>query len=174
MIWFFPVVPVIEPAPDGSGGGILGIILMVSLFFNAIPCLLTALALWRTAKWRGILRPWMALIPVADLWVLGSLCDRYHKNVRGKAENMRRNLPLMGAGALGSFFLFGLLELWGAAGTRTGMLLGIAIWMGFLVMRFVALCRFYEGCAPRDPGLYIGLSIACPILIPLLIFKCRW
>ena len=174
MVWFIPVIPAIDPGPDGSGGGVLGIILTVSLFLNAIPCLMTALALWRTAKWRGIRRPWLALVPVADLWVLGSLCDRYHKNARAKAENMRRNLPLMGAAALGSLLLLGLLERWEPGGTLIGFLLGIGIWVAFLVMRFVALCRLYEGCVPKDPGLYIGLSIACPILIPLLIFKCRW
>ncbi len=174
MVWFFPVIPAVDPGPDGSGGGLLGIILAVSLFLNAIPCLVTALALWRTAKWRGIRRPWLALIPVADLWVLGSLCDRYHKNTRGKAENMRRNLPLMGAGALGSLLLFGLLETWSAGGAMLGLFLGLVVWLGFLALRFVALCRLYEGCAPRDPGLYIVLSIACPLLIPLLIFKCRW
>lgn len=174
MVWFFPVIPAIDPGPDGSGGGALGLILVVSLFINAIPCLFTAIALWRTARWRGIPRPWLALIPVADLWVLGSLCDRYRKKARGKAGKMRRNLPLMGAAALGSLLLFGLLELWSADAMLVGLFLGMAVWVAFLVMRFAALCRLYEGCAPKDPGLYIALSIVCPVLIPFLIFKCRW
>lgn len=174
MIWFIPLIPAIDPGPDGSGGSVLGMILMVSLILNAIPCVLTALALWRTARWRGILRPWLALIPIADLWVLGSLCDRYHRNGNGREENMRRNLPLMGVIAIGSLLLFGVLESWSGIGVLIGLALWLAAWAVFLVMRFVALCRLYEGCAPKDPGLYIALSIVFPLLIPLFIFKCRW
>lgn len=174
MVWFIPLIPAIDPGPDGSGGSVLGMILMVSLFLNAIPCVLTALALWRTARWRGILRPWLALIPIADLWVLGSLCDRYHKNARGREEKMRRNLPLMGVIAIGSLLLFGVLEARNSFVVLIGLGLWLAAWAVFLVMRFVALCRLYEGCAPKDPGLYIALSLVFPLLIPLFIFKCRW
>lgn len=174
MVSFIPLIPAVDPGPDGSGGSVVGFILLVSLYLNAVPCVLTALALWRTARWRGIVRPWLALIPIADLWVLGSLSDRYHKNGRGRKENMRRNLPVMGAVALGSLFLSGLLEIWSAFGAILSLFLGLIVWTVFLVMRLVALCRLYEGCAPKAPGLYIALSIVFPLLIPLFIFKCRW
>ena len=55
MVYFLPVIPAVDPGPDGSGS-LIGILLVVNLFFNAVPCALTALALWRTARWRGILR----------------------------------------------------------------------------------------------------------------------
>lgn len=174
MIWFIPLIPAVDPGPDGSGGSVLGMILMVSLILNAIPCILTALALWRTARWRGILRPWLALIPIADLWVLGSLCDRYHRDGNGREENMRRNLPLMGVIALGSLLLFGVLESWSGIGVLIGLALWLSAWAVFLVMRFVALCRLFEGCAPKAPELYTVLTIVCPPLIPLLIYKCRY
>ena len=91
MVYFFPLIPAIDPGPDGSGS-LWGILLTVNLFFNGIPCVLTALALWRTARWQRIRRPWLALIPIADLWVLGSLSDRYNSQVRGRERKMRRNL----------------------------------------------------------------------------------
>ena len=168
MVYFFPLIPAIDPGPDGSGGSLLGIILLVSLFINGIPCVLTALALWRTARWRGIVRPWLALIPIADLWVLGTLSDRNGKHAPGKGTRMGRNLPIAGAAALASLLLIDKVD------GMTIVFLGLALWGAFLIMRLVALCKFYEGCAPSDPGMYIALSILFPVLIPLLIFKCRW
>ena len=171
MVWFIPVVPAVDPGPDGSGGSLLGILVIVNLFFNAIPCVLTALALWRTARWRGIVRPWLALIPIADLWVLGSLADRHSRKNWGKGNHMGRNLPIAGAAALGSLLL---LSVRSHVGVTIGFLGALAAWAVFLVLRFIALCRFYESCAPGDPVLYIALSIVFPPLIPLFIFKCRW
>lgn len=101
MVYFFPIIP----AVDGGEGSLFLMLLQINLFFNGIPCLLTALALWRTARWFGVRRPWLALIPVADLWVLGTLGDRYHSRERGREKHMARKLPLLGAGALASIWL---------------------------------------------------------------------
>lgn len=176
MVYFLPIIPAVDPGPDGSGGGLLGVLLFVNLFFNGIPCVLTALALWRTARWRGIVRPWLALIPVADLWVLGSLSDLCRKQKWGKNGKARRELPLLGGGALGSILLVaGIVEFSGLWQLDIlAFLLALAVWGVFLVKRTVALCEVYQGFAPRQVGWYIALSIVCPLLIPLFIFKCRW
>lgn len=173
MVYFFPIVP----AVDGGGeGSLLPALLYINLFFNAVPCVLTALALWRTAKWRGIRRPWLALIPVADLWVLGSLSDLCHRQKRGKDGKARRELPILGGCALGSILVAAVVvEL--SLPWQLDMLTILpvtALWGLFLVKRTVALCEIYQGFAPRKEGWYIALSIVCPLLIPLCIFKCRW
>lgn len=183
MVYFLPLIPAIDPGPDGSGDA-LGMLLMINLYLNGIPCILTALALWRTAKWNAIRRPWLALIPVADLWVLGSLSDRYQKQVRGKEKQMRKHLPLLGAAALGSIllvvaltWLLSLLNLNGRMPMTLGMItvLGaVAVWFLFLAYRVMALCDLYTGFARGRSALYIIFSVLCPPLIPFFIFRCHW
>ena len=177
MVYFFPLIPAIDPGPDGSGS-LWGILLTVNLFFNGIPCVLTALALWRTARWQRIRRPWLALIPIADLWVLGSLSDRYNSQVRGREKKMRRNLPLMGAAALATIPAMALAM---ALTDRASMLLillpaygAVAVWGFFLVNRIMALCDLYTGFGRGKPAVYIIFSVLCPPLIPFFIFRCHW
>lgn len=183
MVYFLPLIPAVDPGPDGSGDA-LGMLLMLNLYLNGIPCILTALALWRTAKWNAIRRPWMALIPLADLWVLGSLSDRYQKQVRKKEKQMRKTLTLLGAGALGSIVLvIGLTWLLSRLNLNGGVAMAIemltvagatAVWGLFLVNRVMALCDLYTGFSRGRPAVYIIFSILCPPLIPFFIFRCHW
>lgn len=178
MVYFLPIIPAVDPGPDGSGGSLWGILLMVNLFFNGLPCVLTALALWRTARWQRVRRPWLALIPVADLWVLGSLSDRYHKQVRGKEKRMRKVLPLLGAAALATIPLMELIL--GLVAQLPMLLLlllaygVLAVWSVLVVYRIMALCDLYTGYGRGKPAKYIIFSILCPPLIPFFIFRCHW
>ena len=53
---------------------------------------LTALALYAIAKRRGLKNPWLAWIPVADCWLLGSLSDQYRYVVKGEHRSKRKIL----------------------------------------------------------------------------------
>lgn len=53
---------------------------------------LTALALYTIAKRRGIKRPWLAWIPVADMWLLGCISDQYRYVTKGQVTNRRKTL----------------------------------------------------------------------------------
>lgn len=176
MVYFFPVIPAVEPGPTG----LLVLLLTVNLVFNGLPCVLTALALWQTARWRGIPRPWRALIPVMDLWVLGTLRDKYHS----RGRRMARALPALGTGALGSIAVVALaaclMRILGAdpgvevAVTMLCAAAAIVLWVIFLVMRLVTLCEMYQSMEPSRAGWYIVFSILFPPLMALFIFKCRW
>ena len=50
---------------------------------------LTALALYTVARRRGLKNPWLAWIPVADSWLLGSLSDQYRYVVKGEHTHRR-------------------------------------------------------------------------------------
>ena len=63
----------------GSVGPLLGILSYV----------LTALALYTIARRRGISNPWLAWLPVADTWLLGSLSDQYRYVARGQEKHKR-------------------------------------------------------------------------------------
>lgn len=53
---------------------------------------LTALALYTMAKRRGIKHPWLAWIPVADMWLLGTISDQYRYVAKGQVRNSRKTL----------------------------------------------------------------------------------
>lgn len=173
-------LPFIAPT-DGEGG--MGVLLNLNLFLNLIPCILSALALFAVAWSWGIRRPWLALIPVADLWMLGSLSDSYQKRVRGKEKQMRMHLTRLGTAALGSVLLVAavtwllpLLNLDGRITMALEMIAvfgAVAVWLLFLAWRMMALCDLYTGFARGRPAVYIIFSILCPPLIPFFIFRCR-
>lgn len=51
---------------------------------------LQAWALYTIAERRGINKPWLAWIPVANMWILGSISDQYQYVVKGKVKNKRK------------------------------------------------------------------------------------
>lgn len=53
---------------------------------------LTSLGLYTIAKRRCIDHPWLAWVPVAKLWLLGSLADQYRYVVKGQVKSRRKTL----------------------------------------------------------------------------------
>lgn len=58
---------------------------------------LTALGLQTIAKRRGINNPWLAWIPIADMWVLGCISDQYRHIVKNQTKTKRKLLPALQA-----------------------------------------------------------------------------
>lgn len=54
--------------------------------------ILKALALYTIAKRRNIKKPWLAWIPVVNVWVLGSVSDQYQYVVKRQVKNKRKVL----------------------------------------------------------------------------------
>lgn len=54
--------------------------------------ILQAWALYTIAKRREIKKPWLAWIPVVNVWILGSISDQYQYVVKGKVKNKRKVL----------------------------------------------------------------------------------
>ena len=56
---------------------------------------LQALALYTIAKRRCIKKPWLAWIPIADVWILGSISDQYQYVVKGRVKSRRKTLLVL-------------------------------------------------------------------------------
>lgn len=52
----------------------------------------TALNIYEIAQRRGVKNPWLAWVPVANVWVLGSISDHYQKLAKDKKTNRRKIL----------------------------------------------------------------------------------
>ena len=158
---------------------------------------LTALALYTVAKRRGLKNPWLAWIPVADSYLLGSLSDQYRYVVNGENKFKRKILLVLRILiAVMSTALFAVLiamciqafggvmrgigedelmdQLLGLALSLLGLslpLIGIAI--AYTVFRYMALYDVYKSMAPSNCMLFLVLSILFGITRPFFLFFSR-
>ena len=62
---------------------------------NIVGYVLLALSLYTIAKRRGIANPWLAWVPVAQIWVLGSISDQFRYVTKAQVKNKRTTLLVM-------------------------------------------------------------------------------
>lgn len=158
---------------------------------------LVAYSLFRIAKRRGIRNPWMAFVPVVQLWLLGSISDDYQMKVHG-AEKKRRKILLglqIAKAALAVVLVimilvavFAILSAgytyyddigdWiGVIGSIGGLILlvlGVAgVSLAVTILRYMALYDVYRSCEPANAVLFVVLNIFIAITQPILLFVCR-
>ena len=141
----------------------------------------TALALYTIAKRRGIAAPWLAWVPVANLWVLGSISDQYRYLTQGQMKHKRVTLLIwecvscaMIAGVVVSAFLAVAGESVQAIVTLLSLVLVmLVVAIVYAVLYFMALYDVYASCDPQNAALYLVLSIFFRFLVPVFLFISR-
>lgn len=156
----------------------------------------TALGLYTLAQRRGLRHPWLAWIPVANVWILGSLSDQYRYVVRGQVRSKRKALltlniisAVMGvvmvvvimAAVIRCVFSFR-----GASETEIvnalmGSIMGVLAlcvpWAGVAiasaVLSYMALYDIYTSCDPANNTVYLVLSILFGFTQAIFLFLCR-
>lgn len=81
-----------------AGLMVAGVYLVYCLFafgLSIAAYVLSSLGVYTIAKRRNINHPWMAWVPVANGWVVGSLSDQYRYVKQGKVKNKRKWLPIL-------------------------------------------------------------------------------
>lgn len=155
---------------------------------------LTALALSSIAQRRGIRNPWLAWIPVANLWLIGSLSDQYQYVVNGANKNKRKVLLSLSIANLVLAVMIAVLTgvmavqaIVGFTGSPdiedlVGMLLGpalgvlglclpvIGISIAFAIIRYMALYDIYKSLDPSNCVLFLVLSILFHVTEPFFLF----
>lgn len=158
---------------------------------------LTALALYTIARRRGLKKPWLAWIPVANCWLLGSLSDQYRYVVKGEHKSKRKILlffriliAIMWISLIGllvrlCFHAFGSI-FWGSMNDNRMFqilhqalnllvlflpLLGISI--AYAVFRYMALYDIYKSLDPANCVLFLVLSILFGVTEPFFLFFSR-
>ena len=64
----------------------------ISFLLSVGTYVLTALGLYTIAQRRGINKPWLAWIPVVNVWTLGCISDQYRYVVKGEKKSKRKVL----------------------------------------------------------------------------------
>ncbi len=172
---------------------IFGIVYGFFLLIGLLAYVLEAAGLHTIAKRRGIRNYGLAWLPIANVWILGSIADQYMFVSTGMRKNYRKILLGLSIGfAVTIFFsvicLFGsvLAEAVraenGASEDAVLRILGpvLLIWLLIMVLAvvisvftFVAYYRLFQSCAPYNATLYLVLSIFVSVTLPFFIFACR-
>ncbi len=141
----------------------------------------TALALYTIARRRGISAPWLAWVPVANLWVLGSLSDQYRYLTQGQMKHKRIALLVwrcVSYGMMGGVIVSAFLAVAGESVAAIVTLLSLVLVMlvlaiVYVVLYFMALYDVYASCDPQNAALYLVLSIFFAFLVPVFLFISR-
>lgn len=157
----------------------------------------TALGLYTLAQRRGLRHPWLAWIPVANVWILGSLSDQYRYVVRGQVRSKRKVLltlniisavmgVVMGVVIMAAVIrcVFSLQA--GASETAImnsimGSVMGVlamcvplaGVSIASAVLKYMALYDIYTSCDPANNTVYLVLSILFSFTQAIFLFLCR-
>lgn len=158
---------------------------------------LMALALYSMAQRRHIAHAWLAWLPVADIWILGSLSDQYRYVVKGQVKSRRkllltlniisaiintvlfflsfrsivRMILMMTEGMNDELFMEMILSgLMRTAGVLL-LILPLIIWKK--IVEFMAIYDIYQSCEPCNAVMYLVLCILFPMLKPIFLFAVR-
>ena len=158
---------------------------------------LQSLALCSIARRRCIKHPWLAWIPLGDVWILGSVSDQYRYVVKRQICNKRKVMLWLSVAAVAVTLLmvallvgvivstidFGLgyqntsrlaVDLVGGLfgiGAAVIVICGLSVAM--MVFRCICLYDLYRSCEPSKKILYLLLSIFLAFLQPVFMFLCR-
>ena len=157
----------------------------------------TALGLYTLAQRRGLRNPWLAWIPVANVWILGSLSDQYRYVVRGQVRSKRKALLTLNIisavmGLVMTVVIVAAVVRWvfsfqaGASETEIvnailGSVMGVLAlcvpWAGVAiasaVLSYMALYDIYTSCDPANNTVYLVLSILFSFTQAIFLFLCR-
>lgn len=174
----------------------LAVYLIIMLFagiYAIAVYVLQSLGMYTIAKRRGIHNPWLAWIPVGNMWILGSISDQYQYVAKRNVRSRRRTLlGLMialyallvliyvfafatGIGAVGSAVTqeFG-------AGMIVPLILLVIVYLALMVIaiiaavfQYIAVYDLFASCKPNNAVLFLVLGILFNFLLPFFIFACR-
>lgn len=157
----------------------------------------TAISLYTMADRRGIRNAWLAWVPIANRWVLGSISDQYRYVVKREVRFKRRTLLILTiVPSVISVVILGIvgwLTGYVIVGTMSGatyyqMLRGITnpiatasiLLLPLLgcriaerVVYYMALYDVFASCDPENRILYLLLGIFFKITRPVFLFICR-
>lgn len=178
----------------GMMSGLFGIMNLFTGLLSLASYILTALALYTIAQRRGIHKPWLAWIPVANCWLLGSVSDQYQYVVKGENKSKRKFLLGLSIAdvVLGITMVvmavvmvvkaaIGISDyasdeaiveaILGPIMSVLGLcipLVGVSI--AYAIIRYMALYDIYKSLDPNNCVLFLVLSILFSVTEPFFLF----
>ena len=162
--------------------GVLGVVLVFSLFFWII----SALSLQSIARRRGIRNAWLAWVPIGNEWILGSIADQYQHLIQAKITARRKILLWLNVGYVALIVANSLVQvmtelaahtdeqllIWGLASTAIS-LARLAVSITTLVFYHMSNYDLYRSCNPKNAVAFLVLGIIFPVAQPFFYLSCR-
>ena len=157
----------------------------------------SSLALYTIAKRRGLTNPWLSWIPVANVWILGSIADQYRYVARGEIRSKRKVLLTLQIISAVLVFLMVVFAISMVVGAITGAVAGrpenaimqhvvvsasgllvlivplLGVSVATAIIRYMALYDLYSSCDPENKVIYLVIGILIGITEPIFLFLCR-
>lgn len=163
------------------------VIIVACMGLGIVQYVFTGIGLQTIAKRRGIRDPWLAWVPVGNVWVLGCISDQYQYLTKGVQRSKRKFLMgLTVATVVVSVvcfvtFYFCVAEAMSDEETTAGILLmmgqallmgGLGVWNAVLV--YMATYDLFVSADPKNAVLFLVLSIFLGgVVNAVLLFLCR-
>lgn len=182
-------------AAFATGIGLFGILLFFILTIWLVLYVFESIAFYTLAKRRGIQYPGLAWVPVANMWIIGSLADDYmHVTELRKTKSRYLLLSLEAVSAVISILAtvislgFSLEMIRGIFNEQSyevgGYILGSLSLLGMScilwvlvivrsVFLYIALYRIFKSCQPGNAVLYLLLAIFVSVSLPFILFAIR-
>ena len=184
-------------AMDDEFGAAFGVVYLlyylISFGFAIAAYVLSSLGLYTIAKRRGISNPWLAWIPVANAWILGSISDQYRYVTKGQIKNKRKTLLIMECVSIVlsvvlvvsmTVSMIGVVAenmnateeqmISAVLGAMAYILVGslglAALAIATMVVRYMAMYDLYTSVNPANNVLFLVLSIIFNVTEPFFIF----
>lgn len=161
---------------------IYGVAMLLAMAISVASYVLHSLGLYTIAQRRGIHNPWLAWIPVGNLWLLGSISDQYQYLVKGKIKTRRRMMLGLGITAVVLCVILMICAVMQvvAGNAAVAVLLAFisifglwALAIALLVYEYMCYYDLYRSCEKTNGVLYLVLSIVISATLPFLVFACR-
>ena len=184
-----PFMEQLRPGDEVAFAGAMLMCMGIGMVLSVACYVLEALSLYTIAQRRGIRKPWLAWIPVVNVWIVGSISDQYQYVVNRRIQN-RRKVLLGLAIACGVTFLGYTVCLLGVAGralmneadglmvawllfAMLFVLAAFAIVVTYTVFAFISLYYVYKSCNPDTAVVFLVLSIVIPVTMPFFLLADR-
>lgn len=178
-------------------GLIAGLMGIPAFVIQIAAYVLSSLALYTIAKRRGLNHPWLSWIPVANVWILGSIADQYRYVARGEIKSKRKVLLTLRIISAVLSAVMVVLCIGAVAGAVSGAVMGkaenvilqnllgslvgmlglvvpiLAVAIGTAVIRYMALYDLYSSCDPGNKTVFLVIGILFGITEPVFLFLCR-
>jgi len=173
--------------------GVLGIFvymlfLMGIMAFAVVAYIFEARGFSAIAKNRGITPHWLAWIPGANMWLIGSIADHYDRTVYGRDRKWRKVIIGMAIGAVALAmllsFIYLILKIVGAVEgmfSENDILIfthmyTVITWIciiPLLVIEYIIYYKVMASCVGAKAKGFIVLVIFVPFALPFLLFSMR-
>lgn len=172
------------------------LIMLVSAALGLAQYIMTSLSLYTIADRRCINNPWLAWLPIGNVWIIGSIAD-YHDRRNGINNKWRIALLALYLVFIGLFLVcyislivavisFGIMSEAEIVGEEiVGEVIGAILppYLGLIVSVFAAaamqacqtVCTYkvFETTVPEKALRYFLISVLVPLGSPICLMKCR-